>query len=413
MNKNLFRVPMMQESLESKAEVSMNLSILLECLLVCQDEGLRAEISAFLGGFNNLEVASSVDISKNEPQLGLIIITYSGNIDFVTEQMDKLSSLDKAMILLGDDLPPELLRHAVQLQIKDLVPISGYQHELTQTIKNISTQLESQVKLAPIVSILNAKGGSGATFISHGLSDVLGQQSPMDIVLFDGDFQHATLSKMLAPDATYFLNDAINELDHLDALAVRNMMSKNETLRIMPVQPFSHLNLNQHDYIQNLTRLLAKVQMGYDLIVADLSRGIESVNLPILEASQEILLLVQPDIVSVREAQAVLKFLMSQLGKGKQNIVLLVNRYDEKNSPISLKEIQQTLGLDRVYAVRNNFSVASECNDLGRNIVNVDGSRRIVEDLIQLVNQLSSVELTEQGHDRGFWSKMFNKVYKG
>ena len=255
------------------------------------------------------------------------------------------------------------------------------------------------------MSVINGKGGSGASFITDCIGQICAQESDQQIVLFDADFQHGSLADTLDVEPEYYLTDALKEVQELDALAIKSMMCANENLSFLPVKPYSHLlelnEINPYD----LSLLVDKIRQSYQLLIADLSKGLDTYSQPILDVSDVILVVVQQNIVSIREAKALVSQMKNRMGIKAERIHLIVNRFSKKHSGISVAEIKEAVGIESALIINNNYELASACTDLGKPLLQVQDSKQIKNDIEQIVSDFLPVSINKRAKSTSFWSR--------
>lgn len=393
----------------NKESIPMSLPFLIKALLVCDDIQVQEGFSKLLNSLKNFEfkIESKLTFVTNEFQLAMVVFT--GDEEQTIKDIEKITKAGVNIILIGDDLPQKLIRKSLKLAIQDVIPLATVEQELLPAIQSVSNHLTSKIKLAPLISVINGKGGSGASFITNYLGQLISTHSEHEIALFDGDLQHGSLSDALNFKPSYYLNDALNDVTELDSIAIKGMMSNRDNLSLLPIKAYSQLNGLANIDQAKLNQLLGKLRLNFQLCISDLSRGLDSLSIPILESSDHILIVVQQNIVSLREAKALVEQLKLTLGIAKDKLHIVVNRFSEKFSTIGIDDVRKTLGVESIFLIGNDYQLASACTDLGKSLQELSDTKRLEKDLSIIINNIIPFETSLNKKTTGFWSRLTGK----
>ncbi len=323
MERNIFKIsPIAAQQTDGSSpclvvqeELNMSLPFLMNCLLVCEKQSFGNQVIDFLSGIKNLNVNKMTrEINHIEADTQILLLVYTGNEQQIFLNMEKALSKNIPVILTGENISPAMMRKVIQYQVNDFIPLESFSEEVAPALFRLAEHISANTEIAPVVSIINGKGGSGASFITDCIGQVCAQRSELEIVLFDADFQHGSLADTLAVNPEYYLTDALKEVQELDAMAIKSMMCTNNNLSLLPVKPYSHFSEFAEINPDDLGILLHKIRQSYQLLVADISRGLDSYSQPILDVSDVILVVVQQNIVSIREAKALISQLKNRNG---------------------------------------------------------------------------------------------------
>ena len=385
-------------------ELNMSLPFLINCLLVCGEQPFGYQVGEHLQGVKNLNVRVEAELSLIDSEMQILLLVYTGNEQQIFSDMEKALSKNIPVILTGENISPAMMRKAIQYQVHDFIPLESFSEEIGPALVRLAEQIAANTQMAPVVSVINGKGGSGASFITDCIGQICAQGSDQQIVLFDADFQHGSLADSLAVKPEYYLSDALKEVQDLDALAIKSMMCKNKNLSLLPVKPYSHLFELKEINPYNLSLLINKIRQSYQLLVADISRGLDLHSQPLLDVSDVILVIVQQNIVSIREAKALVSQ-MKRMGIKAERIHLIVNRFSKKHSSISVEEIKEAVGIESALVINNNYELASICTDLGKPLLQVQNSKQIKKDIEQIVEDFLPISINSKEKSSGFWSR--------
>jgi len=392
---------------EVKKTDTRTLPFALNALLVCDDTLIQTRLTAYLADVVNLHLSFNRVIPESSKQYDVVILTVRNDTNKAKTDIEHLAKMGANTILLADNMASGLVRTAMHFQVKDIVSLVELEQEMFASLCQVAEDVFSVSKVAPVYCILNGKSGSGASFITSCLGETIADISEEEIALIDADFHYGSLADSLNLTPSYFLSDALNELEQLDNVAIKSMMASQENLNLLASKPYSQLQYQGNNNLEKLSELVWKVKLNHDLILVDMSRGLEDYTLPILERADKVLIVVQQNIVSLREAKALVQQLGTILGLDPNIIHIIVNRYSTKASHISLAEIEKALGVNSVFSVNNNYQLASSCTDLGSPLLKLSDNKSIHRDITRIVDQLFPVTVEES--ETGFFSRWFKK----
>lgn len=412
MEKNIFKIPSLASeqpesslSLQLKAELQVSLPILIHSLLVCTDPNLSGQLAKILKGVKNLLLITEPKINFFNTEVNIILLVFCADEASTATDIEKCAAKKIPTILIGDNIPATIMRKAVQYKIKDIVPLAHFYDEIGPALMALVNDISVNMKMAPVISVVNGKGGSGASFITDCLGQICAQKSNDKIVLFDGDFQHGSLADILSVEPQYYLSDALKEVDKLDSLSIKSMMCSNNNLSLLPVKPYSHLSDSVKINAPELSLLVNKIRSNFQLVIADFSRGLDYYSLPIIDISEVVFVIVQQNIVSIRETKALITYMRMQLGIEPQRIHLIINRFSKKQNSISIDDIKHAIGIESAFVIHNNYELASACTDLGKRIEQVHNAKQIKKDIGKIVADLIPLAVNEEKSSSNFWSR--------
>ncbi|MCW8994472.1 MAG: AAA family ATPase [Psychromonas sp.] len=386
-------------------ELNISLPFLMNCLLVCDEQNFAYQLRDYLQGVKNLNIKVEPKITLVDPEIKILLLTYTGNEEQIFSDMEKVQAKNIPVILTGENISPAMMRKIIQYQVNDFIPLESFSEEIAPALLRVAEHISATTKIAPVVSVINGKGGSGASFITDCLGQVYARESEQEIVLFDADFQYGSLANSLDAEPEYYLTDALKEVQDLDALAIKSMMCRNGNVSLLPVKPYSHLLESTQINPYDLSLLINKIRQSYQLLLVDISRGLDIYSQPILEVSDVVLVVVQQNIVSIREAKALVSMMKNRMGIKEERIHLIINRFSKKHSSISVAEIKDAVGIASALVINNNYELASMSTDLGKPLQQIQNSKQIKKDIEQIILDFLPVSMSKKEKPSSFWSR--------
>jgi len=143
------------------------------------------------------------------------------------------------------------------------------------------------------------------------------------------------------------------------------------------------------------------LKQHYDYIIVDTSKSFSPPTLATFEQADQVYLITNVDLPSLRNITRCLP-LLERMGsvKGEEWLRLVVNRY-QSSDPISLKEIEKTLGLSVYWTLGNDFESVMNSINSGKPVVLTDKSA-FARDLRSLVTSMTGIQ-PEQADGNGLF----------
>lgn len=300
------------------------------------------------------------------------------------------SDVNTSLIIFGDESDNGALKIALRLGAADFIShLSGIM-ELMPLLKNVAEDKIAARKLGQLFAFLNTKGGSGATTIALNTAVEVALQNKDKVLLLDLDIHFGVVMDYLNISPAYSINDAIANVKDLDEMSLHSLVSKHPSG--LHVLSFKHENHNENfDKAMQMGRLLPTLMEFCPYIFVDLSSGGDRMFAPVLAQATKVFLVTQQNLVAVKNASRMTKSLTLEYGIAKEQIELIVNRY-EKRQQIRLKDIELTLGSLAMHIIPNDFKAAIESANLGKPFVESRRNSSITKSVAELSQTLAPVK---------------------
>ncbi|AVH33128.1 type II secretion protein [Vibrio fluvialis] len=310
--------------------------------------------------------------------------------------------VNTSLIVFGDESDNGALKIALRIGAADFVSDQSSLEDLIPLLKNAAEEKIAARKLGQLFVFLNTKGGSGATTIALNTAVEVALQHKNKVLLLDLDIHFGVIMDYLNINPVYSINDAIANVADLDEISLHSLVSKHSSG--LHVLSFKHENHNENfDKAMQLGKLLPTLMEYYPYIFVDLSIGVDRMFSPVLSHSSKVFLVTQQNLVGIKNTSRIAKSLMLEYGISKEQIELIVNRY-EKRQQIKLKDIEQTITGVRVHMIPNDFKAAIESANLGKPVVESKKNSSITKSVIEL-SQTLAPEVKEK---KGWIKRLFS-----
>jgi pilus assembly protein CpaE len=212
-----------------------------------------------------------------------------------------------------------------------------------------------------VVAVMAGKGGSGKTITATNLAMALTMQRGEDsVVLVDSDLQFGDVALLLQLEPARTLVDAVARLDELSDARLDGMLLRHESgLRVLaaPLHPASGTDVPAKAIVEVVERLRGM----YEVIVIDTPPIFDDHLVTVLEGADEVLVVVDMDLPSVKNAKIALEALRS--GRfPMERVRLVVNRANAK-ARLDLVELERSLGLRVAGSIPSDRLIPQSVNE--------------------------------------------------
>ena len=253
---------------------------------------------------------------------------------------------------------------------------------------------------AMVLAVLGSHGGVGCTSLAVNLGATLAQDKTNSVALVDLDLALGDADVLLDQVADYTLADVAVNVDRLDMQFLRRSLSKHSSglsLLPHPVQ-LEDVALIKEEHLQRVINLL---RASFTHLILDLSKSFSSTDLTALRMADKILLVVQLELCSLRNAVRQLLSLGNDPELARK-VEVLVNRVGNETD-ITLKKAEETLGKPIFWQVPNDPRSLIEARNEGIPLVQSAPKCKVQLSIAGLVQTLTGKPAAAAKASKG-WS---------
>jgi len=364
-------------------------------LVASRDKKYLDETTSQLQGIPDCNVSSHLILNGNlnplvaSADIPDILIFKVGKLwrSELAELPHHLSGLIVEKIIVSDNDDQECMRMAIQAGAKDFISPPLSSNELLESIQRLRSEMGVFKKKGQLVALINAKGGSGSSFIASNLAHIMSSIKRNNVVLMDLDIQFGALCHYLNMEPQRGLIEAIEHIEEMDEVALNAYLIKHKSgLKILETNPQT-ITLSEDIQYKNLGLLIDLILTCNDQLVVDLPRQIDLITSTVLERADKIILIVQQDIATVRDATRLVSILRKDLGLHSDKFQVVVNRHD-KHASISVADIDKLLQTTNTHIIPNDFDNVHTCIDSGTPLYDHNKNAKSTRAIISLEETL-------------------------
>jgi pilus assembly protein CpaE len=269
-------------------------------------------------------------------------------------------------VVIGPSADSTIMRRSMQAGARDFFSPPVPHTELLSAVRMIGREKGSGGPVAKgmLTAVINAKGGSGASFLAANLAHITAVQKKAPVALIDLDVQFGALPLMFDLEQRNSLIEALNAANQLDPVALQGYMAKHASGVHVLSAMSDQLPLPWEIQTEALSQILSLALQNYGNVVVDLPRQIDPLTSLVLSQASRIGLVMQQSLAHVRDAKRLMRIITSSLSVPRDNVLLVLNRFNERDA-VRVKDIEDTVSPPAMAMVPNDFRAVSESLNAG------------------------------------------------
>jgi pilus assembly protein CpaE len=372
-------------------------------ILADPDRRFQARVADSVGRTDDFTVVDSVLLLDKQihDKAGQVSVVILGPNLGMEESLDVSRRIQTAMsdisvILVANALTPDVLQQAIRSGVRDVLPAAFTGAQLVDAIsraESLAMQLRGRVGATPagpdmpdvtdhkVITVFSSKGGCGKSFVSSNLAVALAQKTGESVAMIDLDLQFGDLAIMLQLFPARTIYDAAQNLDRLDAEAVKGYLTPHRGqvwLLAAPLEP----GLSETISAESVAKIIRLLKTIYKYVIVDTPPSFTDHVLAALDESDESVLITSMDVPSIKNLKLSLQTL-ELLGFGRDRIRLILNRADSKVG-LRVQEVEKTLGTRIDVSIPSSREVPLSINR-GTPLILEDPKSPVVASIMKLV----------------------------
>jgi len=301
-----------------------------------------------------------------------------------------------AVFALGSMSQPQIIVSAMRSGAREFIERPTTTTDLLEAFVRLSAaqrKVQREEVRGRVFTVVNAKGGSGATTIAVNLSLAL-QSAHSNVALVDiAPLGHAALHLNLKPAFT--VANAIQNLHRLDSSLLESLTTRHGsgvqllagTTIPMVVEPTT----------AEFARLFDMLVSHFRYVVVDASSRVDPTTRLVSNLSQTVLITAHSDVASLWSAAKIQQYL-GETG-GRERLQLVLNRF-HKTPGFTEADAASAAGMKLLWKIPNQYFAASSAIDRGIPLMQ-QGNSDIARSFIALASRLTESDIEVK---RAAWS---------
>lgn len=377
------------------------------CREILLDPGIPVEAELEIArSFTEIGDAELDELRRAEPGLIVVDLESDPHVGLLFIQFLVESGQPGAMIAAGRELSQELLLQAIQAGVTEVLAKPLEPDKVREALRRVLrktgrtvTRDERRAEPGHAIALFGAKGGVGATVLATNLAVAIHRLTRQRTLLLDLDVELGGTAFLLGLEPRFSLLDLLRNFHRLDTGLLESFIAHHGSgieVLAAPYQPVDFDALSG----DRLREVLALVRQHYDWVVIDKPKTFHAAFHSVFEDADETYLVTTPDLPALRNVTRSLPVLQQQpAGRGGRTPRLVVNRY-RPDQAVTLKEIEETVGLEVYATLRDDPRAIVESINEGSPVA-LKGSSSYAGDVRKLAGAVTGLALGEASKQRG------------
>ena len=280
---------------------------------------------------------------------------------------------NRRIIGLGDPLTPELLLQAMQAGVSEYLPKPVSEEKVQDAIDRIARKFGHRVEErrrepGKLLAFFSPKGGAGSTCVATNTAIALHRLTRGKVLLVDLDLELGETALLLGVEPRFSFVDLVRNFHRVDAGLLASYIERHDSGVELLSAPF-HPAKAETVTGDQIRQILHFLKQHYDWVVVDTSKSFTPPTLATFEQADTVFLVTNVDLPSLRNITRCLP-LLERMGQVKDDdwLRIVVNRY-QASDPITLKEIEKTLGISVYWTLANDYEAVMNSINSGKPVV--------------------------------------------
>jgi len=241
------------------------------------------------------------------------------------------------------------------------------------------------------IAFCGAKGGCGSSTLAHNVAHLIAERLAASTVLVDLDLPFGTAGLDFNQDPLQGIADALSQPDRLDPVLLERMMARCGDHLSLFAAP-ANLEREYDITPDSLEEVAQKIRASSPYVVLDLPHAWTAWKRRLLIASDDVVIVAEPDLASLRNAKNILDLIRSARPNDAPPRVVL-NKVGLPGRPeIPIKDFGEALGAPPAMIIGFDAKLFGQAANNGQMIGEVGPKSRQAESLQQLAWMISRRE---------------------
>jgi len=374
----------------------------LSVAIFAADNDQRAVLQVLVDGTSvarTVAANSTLPLTATDPVLRRIH-AFSPDVVLVDISTDATTSSLRAIEILHQELPhaavfaigpmtqPQLIVSAMRAGVREYIERPTTTTDLIEAFARLTATRRKpgrESNRGKVFTIVNAKGGTGATTVAVNLALALHAINPSTALVDLAPLGHCALHLNLKPAFT--VSDAITNLHRLDASLLDSFMPRHE--RGLQVLAGASTPVAAEPSVSDFARLFDMLVGQFHYVVVDASSRLDGATRLSSNLAEKVLLVAHADVASLWSAGRVAQYL-GESGS-RDRFALVLNRY-RKVAGFNEAETEAAIGAPVLWRIPNQYFAVSSAIDRGVPIMQ-SGNSEIARSIAGLAELLTKDDL--------------------
>lgn len=335
----------------------------------------KTHVKVHMGG-----LSAAIEAYRSAPTPNLIVLETFSDRQTLVAQLEALSEFCDAgtkVMVIGHENDIALYRDLTSRGVSDYVvaPL-----DILSFISQVSDLYNSPTAdaLGRVIAVVGAKGGAGASSISHNIAWSISRQLNYQTVIVDLDLPFGTTGLDFNQDPPQGVADAVFSPERLDSNFVDRLLSKcSDTLSILaaPATVDRLYDLPEQAFDATLDILRSTTPCT----ILDVPHQWAAWTRRVLVAADEVVIVASPDLANLRNTKTLVDALRSARQNDRPPRVILNCVGVPRRPEITLGEFAKAIELEPIAVIPFEPKLFGTAANNGQMLAEVEGGSKVVE----------------------------------
>jgi pilus assembly protein CpaE len=315
-------------------------------LIVTENEAFKKHVGRMLRSGPIPASVTEERVARDGSAPDIVIVDVCGDTSSAMSNIERTrgASPQAGIFAVAQTADPDLILQSMRAGANEFFTWPPAEEAFQSAVRRLAARRETAQGARPAATTLvffGSKGGAGTTTIAVNSAVEIARLSKRSAIILDLKPGLGEVALFLGIRPRFSVLDAVDNLHRLDREFLKELVVKHKSgLDILAgSDQFDRPGAQDAGAFEELFRLLAR---QYDYILIDAGTQINSCSVAALYAADQMFLVANPDVPSVRNAQRLLDR-VRQLGACGERVRVMLNRAAEP-FPIPPKQIESALG---------------------------------------------------------------------
>lgn len=296
---------------------------------------------------------------------------------------------ENGVFIVADEKDPDLILQGLRMGVMDFIlPAANGSERFLPALLKAMGRSAAECRNGFIYTFFSLKGGQGVTSVCVNLADRIQALTGGRVLLLDLNLYMGDVGTMVNAPPDFTPYDLIRDLSRMDEdLLFSSLYHHPRGFYVLPSP--AAVSDAERVHRDQITAMLTLLKRHFAHIIIDLPHDLSERTLAAVEASDRLLILVEPDLVSVKSAQQVLEF-FQELNYGDDRIAFVLNRLS-KSSDLGPEDVQMVLKQPMLATVARDWQALARAARKGDPLAVSHGQKRIARDLHHLAADITGM----------------------
>ncbi|MEY9179645.1 pilus assembly protein CpaE [Bradyrhizobium sp. USDA 326] len=351
----------------------------------------KAHLKIQMGG-----MAAAIEAYRSAPTPNVIVLESDGRSDLLSglDQLATVCDAGTRVVVIGRINDVMLYRELVRRGVSDyvLAPVGAI--DVVRSICNLFSAPEAKA-VGRIIAVVGAKGGVGASTISHNVAWAIARDLAMDAVVADLDLAFGTAGLDYNQDPPQGIADAVFSPDRVDTAFIDRLLSKCTDHLSLLAAPATLDRV--YDFgTDAFDAVFDTLRSTMPCIVLDVPHQWSGWTKRALIGADDILIVAAPDLANLRNTKNLFDLLKAARPNDRPPLYCLNQVGVPKRPEIAATEFAKAIESQPIVSIPFEPQIFGSAANNGQMIAEISANHKSIEMFLQIAQRLTGRSETKK-----------------